>query len=210
MDDAEGGIAGLHSRIAHQALLRGEFPITLAWAGGFVDEVVDRRFIGFRVVFNDDADGLRIADAVKRSVFALHLAPQAVNHFGAAGDFNIIDALILQPFAHRLDIGGNRGLAIGGAHFKQTAQMCVGQRVGIAQPKVFKLLLPLPDAQTVGERRINIQRLLGDLFLLFRLHRTERAHVVQPVGQLDQHHPDVLDHAEHHFAQRFRFAFGAI
>ena len=34
-----------------------------------------------------------------------------------------------------------------------------------------------------------------------RRHGIERAHVVQPVGQLDQHDADVVDHRQEHLAQ---------
>jgi hypothetical protein len=51
----------------------------------------------------------------------------------------------------------------------------------------------------VGERRVDLQRLarLRGLFLLRQ--GAERAHVVEPVGELDQDHPDVAGHRHHHF-----------
>ncbi len=41
-------------------------------------------------------------------------------------------------------------------------------------------------------------------------HRTERAHVVQPVGELHQNHADVACHREQHLAEVFRLRLFAI
>ncbi len=44
------------------------------------------------------------------------------------------------------------------------------------------------------------ERLLGDALLLLERHRCQRAHVVQPVGELDDQHPQVLGHRHQHLA----------
>ena len=36
----------------------------------------------------------------------------------------------------------------------------------------------------------------------------QRAHVVQPIGQLNEHHAHIFHHGEKHFAQRLRFLIG--
>ncbi len=56
------------------------------------------------------------------------------------------------------------------------------------------------DPQPVSQRRVDLQRLLGLLELLLLAQVAEGAHVVQPVGQLDQDHPDVLGHGDDHLA----------
>ena len=50
------------------------------------------------------------------------------------------------------------------------------------------------------QRGEDVERLLGLLDLLLLGERVERAHVVEPVGQLDQDHPDVGGHRDHHLA----------
>ena len=50
------------------------------------------------------------------------------------------------------------------------------------------------------ERREDVERLLRLLDLLLLGQRVERAHVVEAVGQLDQDHPDVVGHRDHHLA----------
>src|SRR3546814_3522655 len=50
-----------------------------------------------------------------------------------------------------------------------------------------------------------VHRLAGDAAaLLLILDEVQRAHIVQPVGQLHQQHPDVVRHGEQELAQIFR------
>ena len=73
-------------------------------------------------------------------------------------------------------------------------------RVEGREGEVLELPLDRVDPEAVGERRVDLQRLvrLQRLFLLRQ--RAERAHVVETVGQLDQDHPDVGGHRHHHLA----------
>ena len=48
------------------------------------------------------------------------------------------------------------------------------------------------------ERREDVERLLRLVDLLLLRQRLQRAHVVEAVGQLDQDHPDVGGHRDHH------------
>ena len=66
--------------------------------------------------------------------------------------------------------------------------------------EVLQLPADRLDAQAVSQRRVDLQRLLGLLDLLLLAQIAERAHVVQPVGQLDEDHPDVLGHGDDHLA----------
>ena len=50
------------------------------------------------------------------------------------------------------------------------------------------------------DRRVDLERLARVLQLLLLGQRTERAHVVQPVGQLDDHDAHVARHRQHHLA----------
>ena len=60
--------------------------------------------------------------------------------------------------------------------------------------------MPL-HAHAAGERRIDVQRLLGDARALFRRHEMQRAHVVQAVGELDEQHAHVFGDGEQQFAE---------
>ena len=66
--------------------------------------------------------------------------------------------------------------------------------------EVLELPLDRVDAEPMGERREDLERLLRLLVLLGLGHRLDRAHVVQPVGELDQDDPDVRGHRDDHLA----------
>ena len=76
------------------------------------------------------------------------------------------------------------------------------------EAQVFKLHLDAVDAEPVGDRRIDVERLTGDAFLLVGRHRAERLHVVQAIRQLDEDDTNVLDHRQHHLAETFCLGLG--
>ena len=58
----------------------------------------------------------------------------------------------------------------------------------------------LPHAEPVGERRVDVEGLLRDGHFPILGHGVERAHVVQPVGKLDDDDAHVLGHRHEHLA----------
>ena len=66
--------------------------------------------------------------------------------------------------------------------------------------EVLELPLDRVDPQAVRDRRVDLQRLPRLVDLLLLGHRLDRAHVVQPVGELDQDDPHVGGHRDHHLA----------
>ena len=66
--------------------------------------------------------------------------------------------------------------------------------------EVLELPLHLPDPEPLGQRRVDLHRLAGDALLLLDRQAVQRAHVVEPVGELDQDDPDVLGHRQQHLA----------
>ena len=77
----------------------------------------------------------------------------------------------------------------------------VAERVCMTEAEILELRLERVHAEAVGNRRVDFQGFAGDADLLVRRHRIERLHVVQAVGELEQDHPDVLHHREHHLAE---------
>ena len=67
--------------------------------------------------------------------------------------------------------------------------------------QVLELALDLRHTQPVRERRVDVQRLAADRALLLRGQVVERAHVVEPVGELDHQDPDVPGHGDQHLAE---------
>ena len=58
--------------------------------------------------------------------------------------------------------------------------------------------------EPVGERRVDLERLLGDPASGLRRHRVQGHHVVQAVGELDQNDADVLGRGQDHLAEGLR------
>ena len=54
------------------------------------------------------------------------------------------------------------------------------------------------------DRRVDVARLLRDADAPFLRQVMQRAHVVQPVRELDEDHADVVDHREQHLAEALR------
>ena len=81
--------------------------------------------------------------------------------------------------------------------------LLVAQRIEEAEAEVFEFAANLAHAEAVGDGRVDFQRLFGDFVLALGRKVLERAHVVQAIGELDEHHADVVDHGEHHLAQVF-------
>ena len=72
------------------------------------------------------------------------------------------------------------------------------------QREILQLFLDTADTQPVRQRRIDLHRLQRFDPLLFRNAIIQRAHVVQPVGQLDDDNSNILCHGQQHLAYIFR------
>ncbi|MCO4699404.1 hypothetical protein LRR80_05499 [Streptomyces sp. RO-S4] len=69
------------------------------------------------------------------------------------------------------------------------------------EDQVLQLRLERLDTEPFGERDEHVTCHLGDAFLLGGAHHAEGAHVVQPVGELDRHHADVVAGGDEHLAE---------
>ncbi len=183
-------------RVVADPLLAGFLGALLLAALGSVD----------RLGRQDQANGQQIENLLQRLAFLLHLVVNAPEVLAAPGD-----VLFLDPF-RQLDVVGQLGaqlldglqdvgfpLFLAGA--QAALQVAVGVGVEVLEAEVFEFPFDLPDAEPVGQRREDLQRLAGDALLLFRLHRGQGAHVVQSVGQLDDDDADIAGHGDQHLAQ---------
>ena len=106
---------------------------------------------------------------------------------------SLLGELLLDFVDHALVARRERG--------EPLADYAVGLRVELAERQILQLLAHLVHAHASGERRIDIDRLLGGAPARVRRHEVERAHVVQPVGELDQQHAHVGRDREQQLAQ---------
>ena len=102
---------------------------------------------------------------------------------------------------------GQERLALLAPRLDGFLHLVVGDRIDVLERQVFQLAANLAHAEAVRDRRVNLQRLLGDLLLPLGREVLQGAHVVQTVGQLDEHHADVVHHGQHHLAHVFRLRF---
>ena len=80
----------------------------------------------------------------------------------------------------------------------------VGFGIDVAEGEIFQFFPHPLHAHAARQRCIDLHRLLGDAQALVLAHVIEGAHVVQPVGELDQENADVLGDREQQLAQVFR------
>ena len=81
---------------------------------------------------------------------------------------------------------------------EELGQLAEPLRLEGLEREVLELPLDLPDAEALGERRVDLEGLARDPELLLRREGGEGAHVVQAVGELDEDDADVLGHRQEH------------
>ena len=95
------------------------------------------------------------------------------------------------------DVGGARAGRL--RHARD--QLAVLGRLEVAERQILELDLHPLDAEAVGQRRVDLQRLARDALLLLARHVLQRAHVVDAIGELDQDDADVARHRQQHLAE---------
>ena len=119
----------------------------------------------------------------------------------AAGDLGL-DAEFGEPGPHLGQRLGEVDVALGCPRADEVVEFGEALRVQRGERQVLQLLLQLLHPEAVRQRRVDVERLLGDALLLVDRHRGDGAHVVEAVGELDDEHPQVLGHRHEHLAHR--------
>ena len=164
------------------------------------DRVDDaERRVAVADLVDEEADGVDVVDLAELRALALHLLPDAVDVLRAA--------LQVGLDAGRLELGLELGdgpvdvrLAALAPRVEQLGQLAEALGLEHLEGEVLELPLHLPDPEPLGQRRVDLHRLAGDAVLLLGRQAVQRAHVVEPVGELDQDDPDVLGHRQQHLA----------
>ncbi len=102
---------------------------------------------------------------------------------------------------------GQKGFAFLAARLDGVLDLVVGDGIDVLERQVFQFAADLAHAQAVGDGRVDVQRLARDLLLPLGREKLQGAHVVQTVGQLDEHHADVIHHGQHHLAHVLGLGF---
>ena len=97
-----------------------------------------------------------------------------------------------------------------GALLDQALDFYVQLRVQHREGKVLQLPLDRLDAEAVGQRSVNLQRLLRLASSGFRVDEPPGTRVVQAVGEFYHQHPDVFRHCDDHLSHGFRLRAVAV
>ncbi len=150
-------------------------------------------------VVDDHAQRAGVEDAREGQALALHLLPDAVQVLGPALHVG------RQPGRgkQRRELpprGFDAALALGARLVDLPRHALVLGRLQEAEGQVLQLPLDLPDAQPVGQRREDLQRLGGDHLRARSLVCRVPAQRLQPRRQAQQHHAQVAREGQQHLA----------
>ncbi len=142
-----------------------------------------------------------VGELLEADILALHLAPDRVGRFLAAGDLRL-DAAFSQGL---LELGENARHEVA-AFLAQESEprqdTAAGVGIELGESEILELVLHLVHADALGELRVDLHGLARDAAALVGiLDEAQRAHVVQAVRELDQQHADVLGHRQHQLAE---------
>ena len=165
--------------------------------GGVHD--AERAVAGFDIRHHD-AEAVDVGQLFEADRFALHLGPDRKRLLAAAIDARG-DAVLLQILGElAFDLADQIAVALG-QRIQPLHHHRIGFRIERMEREILELLAHLLHAHAAGERRIDVQRLLGDAAARGVRHEFQRAHVVQAVGELDQQHADVVGDRQQKLAQ---------
>ena len=155
---------------------------------------------------HEHAQGEQVVDLVERAPplgIALHFLVDGINVFDASphlgADLGRLQRR-LQFALHLLEVALARR-ALRGQEF---GQPLVFLRLQVAEGQVLQFPLKLPDAQARGQRGVDLHGLARDAELLLPRQRLQGAHVVEPIGEFDDHDPHVARHGHEHLAEVLR------
>ena len=163
----------------------------------------EHRITVFDLLIDDDAEPDRVVDLLDLEILALHLRVDGGDVLQAAEDLGRdvdLGELGRDHPDHVLDVG--LALVPGDVQLRLELR----RRVGLQAPErvILELLLHPVHAEPVGERHVDVHRLLRDPPATRLLHVLDRPHVVQPIGELDHQDADVLGHRDQHLAEVLR------
>ncbi len=161
------------------------------------DQPVDFEAVVVVLRFEDEAYREQVVDLLQRLVPLEHLVVDRIEMLGPAADLEF-ESRFLQPLLDGRREFPDIVLALAPPRLEIPRQGVVGFPVQVLESKVLQLPLYVRQAEPVGKRGVDVERLLCHPFLLFRGEVFERPHVVKPVGELHEHDADVVDHRQEH------------
>jgi hypothetical protein len=150
--------------------------------------------------FDDDPDRHQVLHLVELLALHHHLFVDGEEVLRTTGDIGP-DPQHRQPVADRFEDLAEVVVPLRGPAGHHLLDLGVALGIEDGERQVLQLPLHVLDPQPVGQGGVDVEGLLGDPPLLPVGKGGDRAHVVEPVGQLDQQDADVLGHGHQHLAQ---------
>jgi hypothetical protein len=156
--------------------------------------VVDhaQHVVALRDGAHDHPDGHQVVDLVEALIALPHLLEDGPEVLGTAGDLEPVDAGALELVLQRgpeLEDGLLPDRPLGGDLIDQVAIVLGLQEL---ERQILQLGLDAGHTEPVGQRSVDLAGLQGDAVAALGRQVLQRAHVVQPVAQLDDDDPGVL------------------
>ncbi len=156
---------------------------------------------------DDHPDAHEVVDLVEFLVFQDHFLVDRVEVLRPAGDLGV-DPGRGQPLLDLFDHLGQVDVALGGTGGHHLLDLRVTAGVQRGESQVFQLPLHVRDAETVRQRRVDVQCFLGGALLVRLRHGRQRPHVVEAVAQFYEQDSRVFGHGDEHLAHRRRLRRG--
>ena len=168
----------------------------------FAVDNTQRLITGGNVV-NADTERHNVRQLLERGVFLLHFAPDGIRRFFPPRHLTF-DAVVFHVFFQRLNNLRHQIAALLAQEVQTGDDGVVSLLVELAKGQFLQFAFHFLHADAFGQRSVNVKRFAGNPGTLFRRQKMQRPHVVQPVCQFDQKHPDVFRHRQQQLAEIFR------
>ena len=156
------------------------------------------------------AKGVDVRQLLKRNMAFLHLFPDRIRMFFAAGDFNLQSGLLHFPSDGLVNlVDFNIGLFADLFQTSCNRLICFGFQLFEREQLHFAHIFI--HANPLRQRSEDIHRFFGDTTTFFgAFDEMQRPHIVQAIRKLDQKHADIVRNGQQELAQIFgsAFAFG--
>ncbi len=129
-------------------------------------------------------------------VVLLHLAPNGIETLLPTVYFGV-NSGIRGIFPQLLDNPLDQVLPFRAQIFQPPLDRIARFIVQFDKGEIFQIIAKTLHSDTLGQGCIYLHRLRGDAFALFWVfYEMKGTHIVQPVGQLDQQHADIVRHCQ--------------
>ena len=149
---------------------------------------------------HDDPEGVDVVQLVNGLALGEHFPVDGIDVLDPSVG-GVVDAHGGQALGDLVLDGAHEGLVLLLVCLEVGHDLVILHGGEVAQRGILQLPLDLLHTKAVGKGRVDVHCLPALLNLLFRRLVLHGAHVVEPVGDFDQHHPDVLAHGHEHLAQ---------